>query len=156
MNHEPHFLTPAGKDKLEKELKHLTTVRRPQVAALLRAAIEEGDLTENAGYDEAKRDQAFLEGRIKEIEAVLRNVRILVGNGNKDLVGLGSQVTITEVGSDHEETYMIVGSAESDPAGGHVSNQSPLGQSLLGRRVGDTVEVSVPGGLLQFEVRSIN
>ena len=156
MNHEPHFLTPAGKDKLEKELKHLTTVRRPQVAALLRAAIEEGDLTENAGYDEAKRDQAFLEGRIKEIEAVLRNVRILVGNGNKDLVGLGSQVTITEVGSDHEETYMIVGSAEADPAGGRVSNQSPLGQSLLGRRVGDTVEVSVPGGLLQFEVRSIN
>lgn len=156
MNHEPHFLTPAGKDKLEKELKHLTTVRRPQVAALLRAAIEEGDLTENAGYDEAKRDQAFLEGRIKEIEAVLRNVRILVGNGNKDLVGLGSQVTITEVGSDHEETYMIVGSAEADPAGGRVSNQSPLGQSLLGRRVGDTVEVSAPGGLLQFEVRSIN
>ena len=156
MNHEPHFLTPAGKDKLEKELEHLTTVRRLQVAALLRAAIEEGDLSENAGYDEAKREQAFLEGRIKEIAVILRNVRILVGNESKDIVGLGSQVTVTEVGSDHEETYMIVGSVEADPAGGRVSNESPLGQSLLGRRVGDTVEVSTPGGSLQFEVRSIN
>jgi len=152
----PQYLTAEGKEKLESELDRLVNVRRPEVAAQLKAAIEEGDLSENAGYDEAKRDQAFLEGRIQEIEAILRNARPLEGNGNKDIVGAGSKVTIVESGTDFEEHYLIVGPAEADPAGGRISNHSPLGQALLGHRVGDSIEVNSPGGLIAFEIRSIS
>ena len=126
------------------------------MAAQLKSAIEEGDLSENAGYDEAKRDQAFLEGRIQEIGAILRNARILEGNDNKDIVGAGSQVTIVESGTTFEESYLIVGPAEADPTGGRISNQSPLGQALMGHRVGDSIEVNSPSGpLITFEIRSI-
>jgi len=156
MSEMPQYLTAEGKEKLESELDRLVNVRRPEVAAQLKAAIEEGDLSENAGYDEAKRDQAFLEGRIKEIEAILRNARPLEGNGNKDIVGAGSKVTIVESGTDFEEHYLIVGPAEADPAGGRISNHSPLGQALLGHRVGDSIEVNSPGGLIAFEIRSIS
>jgi transcription elongation factor GreA len=156
MSESPNFLTPEGKERLEKELEALRSVRRPQVAAMLKSAIEEGDLTENAGYDEAKRDQAFLEGRIQEIEAILHSARILESDGRHDIVGIGAQVTVVEVGLPDEETYMIVGPAEADPAKGRISNQSPLGQSLLGRRVGETITVNSPGGVLEFQVRSIN
>ena len=156
MTDMPQYLTAEGQEKLERELERLIDVRRPEVAAQLKAAIEEGDLSENAGYDEAKRDQAFLEGRIKEIEAILRNARPLEGNGNKDIVGAGSKVTIVESGTDLEEHYFIVGPAEADPAGGRISNHSPLGQALMGHRVGDSIEVNSPGGLIAFEIRSIS
>ena len=156
MSEMPQYLTAEGKEKLESELDRLVNVRRPEVAAQLKAAIEEGDLSENAGYDEAKRDQAFLEGRIQEIEAILRNARPLEGNGNKDIVGAGSKVTIVESGTDFEEHYLIVGPAEADPTSGRISNHSPLGQALLGHRVGDSIEVNSPGGLIAFEIRSIS
>lgn len=156
MKDMPQYLTAEGQARLENELDRLINVRRPEVAAQLKAAIEEGDLSENAGYDEAKRDQAFLEGRIKEIEAILRNARPLEGNGNKDIVGAGSKVTVVESGTDFEEHYFIVGPAEADPAGGRISNHSPLGQALMGHRVGDSIEVNSPGGLIAFEIRSIS
>jgi len=156
MSEMPQYLTAEGKERLESELDRLVNVRRPEVAAQLKAAIEEGDLSENAGYDEAKRDQAFLEGRIQEIEAILRNARPLEGNGNKDIVGAGSKVTIVESGTDFEEHYLIVGPAEADPTSGRISNHSPLGQALLGHRVGDSIEVNSPGGLIAFEIRSIS
>jgi transcription elongation factor GreA len=152
-----HYLTPEGKVRLEEELEHLRTVRRAEIAESLRSAIEEGDLTENAGYDETKREQAFVEGRIQEIEAILRNLRILTDENrtNSDSVSLGSHVTVLEDGSATPETYHIVGAAESDPLEGRISNESPLGRALLGKRAGDTVPVDTPGGVLRFQIQHI-
>lgn len=148
-----HFLTSEGKATLEKELDRLKKEKRPQVAANLRAAIQEGDITENAGYEETKREQAFIEGRIREIEAVLANAEIVEESGSHGVeVDIGSSVTIRERGSSESETYKIVGSAESDPSQGRISNVSPLGKALIGHRVGDEVEVKTPAGSLSFEI----
>jgi len=149
-----HFLTPEGRQKLERELDFLRTVRRPQVAANLKAAVEGGDLTENSGYDESKREQAFVEGRIRDIEAILCTAQVLTGNGNHDLVTLGARITVTEEGGE-PETYQLVGRAEADPLKGRISNESPLGQALLGRQIGDKVRVNTPGGLTSFEIIAI-
>jgi len=149
-----HFLTPEGREKLEKELEHLRMVRRPQVAGNLKAAVEGGDLSENSGYEESKREQAFLEGRIREIETVLNNAQIVEGNGAHGTVVIGARVTICE-GSGDAETYQIVGRTEADPLAGRISNESPLGRALLGRRVGDSVQVHTPGGLSEFRVLDI-
>ena len=153
-----HFLTPEGKKKLEEELEHLRTVRRPEITEHLRSAIEEGDITENAGYDETKREQAFVEGRIREIEAILRGAQIIAEDGSLgvEAVSLGSRVTILEEGGIAPETYHIVGPAEADPLKGRISYESPLGQALMGRRVGDTIPVDTPGGLLYFRIQEIN
>ena len=154
MSDQVHFLTPEGKRKLEEELEFLCTVKRRQVADNLRAAIEEGDITENAAYDESKREQAFLEGRIREVETILANARPLEHSGQCDLVSLGSQVTIIEEGFD-PETYTIVGYAEADPSAGRISNESPLGKALIDHRMGDKVEVNTPSGIIHFEIISI-
>ena len=149
-----HFLTPEGYQKLEKELAYLRTVRRSQVAANLKAAVEGGDLTENAGYDESKREQAFVEGRIREIEAILSTAQVLTDRSDHEVVTLGARVTIVEDGGE-PETYQLVGRAEADPLKGRISNESPLGRALLGRRVGDRVHVNTPGGTLCFEIIAI-
>ena len=149
-----HFLTPEGKKKLEEELEHLRTVRRPEITEHLRSAIEEGDITENAGYEETKREQAFVEGRIRDIEAILANAQVLEEGAQRDIVSLGRRVTVREEG--HEpETYQIVGRAEADPWQGRISNESPLGRALLGRRVKERIEVQTPGGLARFEIIAI-
>lgn len=149
-----HFLTPEGKEKLIQELEFLRTVRRQQVAESLKSAVDEGDLTENAGYEETKREQAFVEGRIRDIEAILASAQVLEEESPCDVVSLGRRVTVREEG--HEpETYQIVGRAEADPWQGRISNESPLGRALLGRRVKERIEVQTPGGLARFEIIAI-
>ena len=154
MADKPVYLTSEGKKKLEEELEHLTTVRRKEVADAIKSAKEEGDLSENSAYDEAKLAQGFLEGRIQTIEAQLRNAVIIESNGHSDTVGIGCVVTVTEEGGD-EETYQIVGSAEADPLEGKISNESPIGKALLGAKPGQTVRAQTPGGQLIFKVLKI-
>ncbi|NOZ27950.1 MAG: transcription elongation factor GreA [Chloroflexi bacterium] len=155
MAEEQVYLTPEGFKKLQEELDYLRNVRRPQVAQHIHDAKADGDISENAGYDEAKNEQAFVEGRIKTIEAMLRKAIIIEESGSTHEVQLGSSVTIKEVDGNELETYQIVGSAEVDPANGKISNVSPLGKALLGRRVGDKITVQTPGGVLHFEVVEI-
>jgi transcription elongation factor GreA len=148
------FLTPEGLKKLEEELEYFRTVRRQEVAQRLRAVLEEQDILENAEYEDAKNEQAFVEGRILTLEDILRNVAIIEEGGPTDRVGIGSRVTVAEEDGE-PETYHIVGSVEADPKRGRVSNQSPLGKALLGHRVGDEVIINVPDGVICFRITAI-
>lgn len=154
MAQQETFLTQQGYEKLEEELSHLKTVRRPEVAQAIHDAKMDGDVSENAGYEEAKRQQAFLEGRIMTIEALLKSAVIIEANGQSDVVELGNQVTVQEDGFD-PETYEIVGSAEANPGSGRISNESPLGKALLGHRVGARVGFQTPGGRVEVEILTI-
>ncbi len=154
MSNQQTYLTPEGYQKLAEELHYLTTVRRPEIARAIHEAKLDGDVMENAGYEEAKRQQAFLEGRIMTLEALLKNAVLIESNGQKDTVGLGSRVTVVEEGFD-PETYVIVGSAEANPADGRISNESPLGKALMGHRVGDRVAFKTPGGQVEMEILDI-
>jgi transcription elongation factor GreA len=151
---EEVFLTLEGRHELEEELEHLRTVRRAEVAERIRSAKEEGDIMENAAYDYAKEEQAFVEGRIQTLETTLKKAVIIEG-GSTDVVDLGVRVTVMERGGDALETYQIVGSVEADPTNGRISNESPMGKALLAHRVGDEVAVNTPGGILHFQVVSI-
>ncbi len=151
---KPVYLTLEGKKKLEEELDYLINVRRKEVAAEIKSAKEEGDLSENSAYDEAKLAQGFLEGRVQTIEAQLRNSVIIDANGRTDKVSIGSRVTVEEEGFG-EETYQIVGSAEADPLNGRISNESPIGQALLGAKVGQVVTAATPDGETEFKVVKI-
>ena len=153
MTDKPVYLTAEGKKKLEEELEYLVNVRRREVAAEIQSAKEEGDISENSAYDEAKLAQGFVEGRIQTIEAQLLNAVLIEKNGKSNHVDVGSQVTVSEDGL--EETYFIVGSAEADPLNGKISNESPIGQALLGAKVGQKVTAATPGGELVFEVTKI-
>jgi transcription elongation factor GreA len=150
------YLTREGLKKLQEELEYLRTVKRYEVAERLHAAMDEGDIDENAEYDEAKNEQAFVEGRILTLEAMLKNYVLIeeTAKENTEEVVLGSTVTVVE-GDNPPEKYHIVGAAEADPTKGRISNESPLGHALLGRRVGDTVQVSAPAGLLTFRIATI-
>ena len=148
------MLTEEGYKKLEEKLHYLKSVRRIEVSERLKAAIALGDLSENSEYDDAKNEQAFLEGEILDLEAKIRNSDIIRNDGG-DVVGIGTTVTIRDVEFDEKETYMIVGSTEADPDAAKISNESPVGAALLGRRVGDMVEVHAPAGILQYEVLEI-
>ena len=152
---EQVFLTKEGLKKLEEELEYLRTVRRAQVAERLHAAMDEGDIDENAEYDEAKNEQAFVEGRIQTLEAMLSNAVLIRDDAPQGIVGLGSKVTVRETGS-KPEIYTLVGAAEASPKDGRISNESPLGRALLGRRVGDEVKVNAPAGTLSFRVVAID
>ena len=145
------FLTAEGRRKLEEELEFLMTVRRVEVASAIREAKMDGDVMENAGYEEAKRQQAFLEGRIRTVEGLLKSAVLIDASGNKDEVSLGTRVTVQEAGYD-PETYTIVGSAEANPGQGRISNESPLGKALMGRRPGDRVTFQSPGGPVEMEI----
>ena len=153
---EQTFLTREGLKKLEEELEFLRTTRRAQVADRLHQALagENGELTENAEYEDAKNEQAFVEGRIGTLETMLSNVVIIKDEGPKGVVGLGSKITIRENGG-KPEIYQLVGAAEADPKAGRISNESPLGKALLGRRAGDEVKVNAPAGTLSFRVVAI-
>jgi len=153
-NRQPIYLTPEGLRKLQEELDYLCNVRRPEIAQQIHDAKAEGDVMENAGYDEAKNEQAFVEGRILTLQAMLRRA-VLIESSSSEYVTLGSRVTIRERGSDELETYLIVGSAEADPSDGRISNVSPIGQALMGHAVGDVVTVDTPGGELVVEIVSI-
>ncbi len=154
MAEEAIFLTLEGRRKLEEELEYLCTVRRAEVAERIQSAKDAGDIMENAAYDYAKEEQAFVEGRIQALETTLRKATIIEGSST-DEVGLGTRVTVMERGGDTPETYQIVGSVEADPANGRISNESPIGKALLSHRVGDEVAVSTPGGILYFQIVSI-
>ena len=145
------FLTADGRRKLEEELELLTTVRRVEVAGAIREAKMDGDVMENAGYEEAKRQQAFLEGRIRTIDGLLKSAVLIDSSGNKDEVALGTRVTVVEAGFD-PETYTVVGSAEANPGEGRISNESPLGRALMGHRPGERVTFQSPSGSIQVEI----
>ncbi len=155
MAEKPIFLTPEGRAKLEAELEHLRSVRRAEVAERIHSAKEEGDIMENSAYDEAKNEQAFVEGRIMTIEQMLKNAVMINETRSKDSVGLGSVVTIVERGASDEDVFHIVGSAEADPDRGRISNESPVGRALLGKRVGDEVQVKIPDGVRYIKVKEI-
>ena len=151
---ETSFLTQEGYVKLKEELKYLRIVKRPEVAEHIRIAKEDGDLTENAGYDAAKNEQSFVEGRIMTLEGILKNAQIIEISGQKDTVTLGCKVTVQEDGYE-PETFYLVGSPEADPSKGRISNGSPLGRALMGKGVKDTVEVNTPGGVTTFTILGI-
>jgi transcription elongation factor GreA len=151
---ETKFLTHAGYERLQQELDYLRTVRRMEVAEHIRIAKEDGDLTENAGYEAAKEEQAFVEGRINTLEVILKNAQIIEGNQDSDIVYLGCQVTVQEDGYE-PESFQMVGSTEANPGAGRISNVSPLGRALLGKHVGDSVEVATPGGVTVFVILDI-
>jgi transcription elongation factor GreA len=149
------YLTPEGREELREELDELVNSKRPAMAERLRRAIAQGDLSENADYHTAKEDQAFLEGRIQEIEAILQNAVDIAETADSDVVSLGSRVTVVEDGIQESETFRIVGVAEADPISGKVSHKSPIGQALMGRQVRDVVLVEAPGGQIAFRIIEI-
>lgn len=149
------YVTAEGLKKLEEELEHLRGVRRQEVALRLREAIQGGDeLIDNAEYEAAKNEQAFVEGRIIELERMLGKAQIIEHNKKSDTVEIGATVTIKE-GKKKAETFTIVGAAEADPKDGLISNESPLGSALLTKQVGDAVEVEAPDGVIRFKVVKI-
>ena len=151
MTNQEVFLTAEGQRKLEEELEYLTSVRRREVADAIREAKMDGDVMENAGYEEAKRQQAFLEGRIRTIEGLLKSAVLIDSSGSKEAVTLGTRVTVVEAGLE-PESYTIVGSAEANPGQGRISNESPLGRALMGHRKGDRVTFQTPGGPVEMEI----
>jgi transcription elongation factor GreA len=155
MSTDVSYLTPEGAAKLRAELEQLRGPQREDISRRLREAIEMGDLSENADYHTAKEDQGFLEGRIQELEYLLQNFVVIEQKvGVKSIVEVGVTVTIQEKGEE-PETYQIVGGKESDPKKGRISNDSPIGSALIGKALGDTVDVQTPGGVIQFEIVKI-
>ncbi len=148
------YLTQEGAEKLKKELEHLKGKARQELALRLRAAIQQGDLSENADYTSAKEDQAFLEGKILELEAILRNVVFIEKKGKADLIEIGSHVTVQEEGAD-PDVFFLVGPKEADPKKGMISYESPIGAALLGHKAGEKVEIKTPSGTIFFKVLKI-
>jgi transcription elongation factor GreA len=148
-----NFLTKEGFQKLQDELEHLRTTKRQEVAARLHEAMEGGELIENAEYEAAKNEQAFVEGRIQELEALLASARIIEENhrDKNGAVQVGSKVTIKEDGYD-SETYSIVGAAEANPREGKISNESPIGKAIIGHHAGETVQVETPDGTYKVRI----
>jgi transcription elongation factor GreA len=157
MTDDVHYLTPQGLQEHEERLSYLRNVKRQEVAERLRLALEEGgELVENAEYEDAKNEQAFLEGEILRLETILSNAQIIDHNGPKDTVGLGDKVTVQEVGTSHKEVYYVVGAAEANPREGKISHKSPLGRALINHHVGDRVTVNAPDGDIVFEIKGID
>jgi transcription elongation factor GreA len=152
---QPTYLTADGAVKIESELKELKGPQRDALAHRLRDAIQMGDLSENADYHKAKEDQGFLEGRIQELEFILRNA-IIVNETNtpKTVVEVNVRVTVQEQGSD-PEVFHLVGATEADPRKGKISHESPIGNALMGHRVDDIVQVNTPNGILQLKILKI-
>lgn len=147
-------MTEEGKEKLEKELEHLITVKRKEVVERIKIARSFGDLSENSEYDSAKEEQSFVEGRITTLENIIRNSKIIEEDTEAgDTVTLGRSVTFIELPDGEEETYVIVGSAEADPFEGKISNDSPIAKNLIGKTIGDEVSIQTPGG--EMEVRIV-
>jgi transcription elongation factor GreA len=151
-----NFLTKEGFEKLQDELDYLRTVKRQEVADRLHEAMEGGELIENAEYEAAKNEQAFVEGRIQELEMLLATARVIEDDKKKkfDLVQVGSTVTIQEDGYE-EETYTIVGAAEANPREGKISNESPIGKAILNHRAGEDVHVEAPDGSYKIRIVKI-
>jgi transcription elongation factor GreA len=156
MTEEIHYLTPQGEEKLQKELAELKGPVRDDLAKRLRAAIQQGDLSENADYHHAKEQQAFIEGRIQALERILKNSQIIPEGKveGREKVEIGAHVSIQE-GDFPVETYHLVGPAEADPRNGMISHESPIGSALMNHKVGDTVQVTTPGGQMVLKIIKI-
>ena len=151
------FFTPEGLAKIEAEIEELKTVRRKEVADRIKVALGYGDLSENSEYDEAKNEQAQVEERIAKLEYMVRNARVIDEHElNTEVVNVGSIVRVKDVNDNEEEEFTIVGSAEADPLKGKISNESPVGGKLIGRKVGETVEIEIPDGMIKYEILSIS
>ena len=150
------LMTYEGVKKLEDELEFLKTVKRKEITEKIKVALGYGDLSENSEYDEAKNDQAFTEGRILQLENMLRNAQVVDEEDlPKDVVAVGTTVKVKDYEFDEEVEYFIVGSAEADPMNFKISNESPVGAALIGKKVGEEVDVVVPGGTSKFKILSI-
>lgn len=150
------ILTDDGLKKYEQELEELKTVKRKDISEKIKVALSFGDLSENSEYDEAKNEQAKVEARIAELEAMLKNAKVIDADElNDEIVHVGSRVSVYDVKYDEVLEYQIVGSAEADPKSGRISDESPVGKAILGGRIGDVVEAETPGGIMKFEIRTI-
>ena len=149
------YLTPEGKERFAAELRELQTVRRHEVEERIRRAKEFSDTVDNAEYDEAKTEQAFVEGRIQDLERMLSSARMIEEPARADYVRMGSHVRIVD-GDGEEQTYYVVGSQEADPRRGQISNESPIGRALIGKRAGEEVTVVAPGGSFDIKVLAIS
>ena len=154
MNNKPAYLSKEGLQKLREELEEMVNVRRAEVAARIHEAKEHGDISENAEYEDAKNEQAFVEGRIQSLSALIKNAVVIEENHSTTHVQIGSTVTLQS--ADGKESFMIVGSAEAAPAQGKISNESPVGRALLGRKKGEEISVSVPAGDQKYKIVSIS
>jgi transcription elongation factor GreA len=154
VNSKPTYISAEGLEKLRAELDEMVTARRPEVAQRIHDAKEHGDLTENAEYEDAKNEQAFVEGRIATLEAMIKNATIIDAKTSTEHVQIGSTVTVES--PDGKEKFTIVGSAEARPAEGRISNESPVGRALLGRKTGETVVVRVPAGDFSYRIVRIS
>ena len=148
-------ITPEGLEAVKREHEELTTQRRPSIVAKIKAARELGDLSENFEYHAAKNEQGMMEARIRELEAIIKNHVIIKSAARTGVVGMGSTVRFVEDGEQDEESYRIVGPAEADPKGGRVSFESAVGKALLGRRVGDKVPITTPGGAYTVRITAV-
>ena len=155
MASEETYLTKEGEDALRQELKQLIDTRRPDLARKLREAAAQGDLKENADYHDAKEQLGFIEGRVQQIESVLRNAIVVDNSGHSDEVRIGSTVVIQEDGEGIDEEYRIVGSAEANPRERKISEKSPIGSALMGKKAGEKVSVATPDGKIKFKIVDI-
>ena len=153
---EPMVITSAGLKKLEDELEYLITLRRKEIAESIKQARDYGDLSENSEYDEAKNEQAVVEARITQIETMLKNVKVVDEKDfDADVVSVGSRVTVHDAEFDEDVTYTLVGPTEADPANDKISYESPVGKALLGKRKGEAIVVTTPGGEISLKVLEI-
>jgi transcription elongation factor GreA len=156
MSDKEVILTQEGLKKLEEELENLKSVKRREVAERIKVAIGYGDISENSEYEDAKNEQAFIEGRIITLEKMLRNARIINNDDiDTDTVSIGATVSVQDLEFGDVVEYTIVGTAESDPLNNKISNESPVGKTILGKKVGATVEVNVPAGIIQYKILEI-
>ncbi len=156
MSSKEVVLTQNGLKKLEDELLYLKSVKRREVAARIKTAISFGDLSENSEYEDAKNEQAFVEGRILTLEKMLRNARLIDSETSKEVVDFGATVKLKDLESNEELQFTIVGSAESDPSNNKISNESPVGRAIFGSPAGAVIEVKVPAGVMRYQILEIN
>lgn len=149
-----HLLTPEGLEKLKKELDVLVNQRRKEIIERIQEAVAHGDLSENADYAQAKEEQSFIEGRIQELEEIIKNAELIATNGSRNVVAVGSTVKVRANGQ--ERIYTIVGSNEANPAQGRISNESLVGQKLIGVKLGDKITITTPSGRMEYEVLEIS
>lgn len=148
-------LSPEGLAKLQEELDYLRNTKRKEVAERLKEARSHGDLSENSEYDDARNEQAFVEGRIATLENTLRNAKVIEDAGHSEEVRLGSHVELLDLEYGDTLEYSIVGSVEADPSQHKISNQSPVGQAILGKKKGEVVEVEAPAGVIRYEIKNV-
>ena len=157
MSEQDVILTREGLEQLEEELENLRSVKRTEVKERLKEAIALGDLSENSEYDDAKNEQAFMEGRILELEKMIRNAKVIEDDVQQEgVISVGSLVKVKDIEFDEINEYRLVGTVEADPMNNRISNESPVGRALLGHRAGEGIDVEVPAGIIKLEILEIS